>query len=110
MAKIRVQIPYKKFGVIEVSELEYSKENIEKAKKLIETLADYGNEEPSKFVKPNEKQLGLVKRLKGDTNKKFTSWDEFSAYIEELKSGEKKPSASSEQSTKEEEIPWDFDL
>ena len=122
MAKIRVQIPYTKFGVIEVSEMEYSTENMEKAKKLIEhyakveeTTSTYSKKTYASSggsVKPSEKQKGLITKLGGDVNKSFANWGELQEYIGKLKSkpsgGEPTPPPAS--TDVKNEVPWELDL
>lgn len=87
MAQIRVQIPYKKYGVIEIT-ADTKELSMEQAKALIDKHSNVEEikKEITGFVKPNEKQLGLIKRLGGDVNKQFTKWDEVSQYIDTLKS------------------------
>lgn len=73
-----------------------------------QTVYDFDSkEEAIQFFKDNNfeyplspKQWGLIKFLKGDVNRKFTSEAEFSAYVESLKTG--KPV---EQEIKD--VPWD---
>lgn len=105
MKQLRVQIPYKKYGVIEFSTEITSNEQLDAAIAFAKQLIDkHSNVEAdvnkvvSEFVKPNEKQLGLIKRLGGDINKQFKNWDAFSTYVEELKA--KNPQGNSLQAPK----------
>lgn len=119
MKTLRVQIPYKKYGVIELNTELASATTDEQAIAYAKQLIDkHSNVEAdvkvSEFVKPNEKQLGLIKRMGGDVNKQFKNWDSFSQYIEELKA--KNPQGSNLQSPRQyqqapapvaDNTPWD---
>lgn len=111
MAKLRVQIPFTKFGVIEISEIEvkdldkginWAKEQIKKHSSELGMTAKAASNDG---VKLNPKQWGFIKNNGGDVNKKFNNWDEVNTYIDGLKKTTPKVEAA-----KTDDTPWEMEL
>lgn len=113
--KIRIQIPHGKFGVIEISDIEATSENlIQKlgvAKKLIAEHSKVedafgGSRKP--FNGASEKQKKLIADLGGDVNKTFATGKEVSEYIGELFKNKPKKQEVKQDTTKD--VPWQVEL